>query len=380
MSRRPVIVLSLLICLLASPATALLTPLGAAGGATVGAATATPHFPDKIAFHLEATATTGEITKAKLLFRPVGAPTARAAFPPVERGQRVALDYTQDMTLTSTWLPPGLDVEYWWVLTLSAGGTFTSAPQTFFYMDPAFQWKKMTSGPVTFYWYSGDDAFAKAAVDSATKTYDNLRKQFGIESAPPIRLVSYANTRDFRNISSPQSQGWEGGFNLPVYRVIILTLRPGASPNPDIGQFVPHEVTHQITYEASRNPYAGLPGWLDEGFAVHNQDVPNLSFRPRLKDAVDKGQLIPLRALNQPFNLTPNTDAALLGYAEGESVVNYIITAYGSKTLGALITAFHGDLTPDQAVQKVFKESLDDLDKEWRASLNYAGDQGGITG
>ena len=54
MSRRGV-VLSLLICLLASPASALLSPLGAAASAvTVGVSTATAHFPDNIVFHLEA--------------------------------------------------------------------------------------------------------------------------------------------------------------------------------------------------------------------------------------------------------------------------------------------------------------------------------------
>ncbi len=57
-----------------------------------------------------------------------------------------------------------------------------------------------------------------------------------------------------------------------------------------------------------------------------------------------------------------------------------IINAYGSKYIGALVSAFKDELSYDQVVQKVLKESIEELDKEWKASLNYGGDQGGITG
>jgi hypothetical protein len=46
----------------------------------------------------------------------------------------------------------------------------------------------------------------------------------------------------------------------------------------------------------------------------------------------------------------------------------------------ALIAAFKDGLSYDQAVQQVLKVSIDQLDKDWKGSLNYGGDQGGITG
>ena len=67
MRRRRMTVLPLLFCLLASPASALLAPTGAAAApVTVGASTATPHFPQNIAFHLEASAASGSFTRSNL--------------------------------------------------------------------------------------------------------------------------------------------------------------------------------------------------------------------------------------------------------------------------------------------------------------------------
>jgi hypothetical protein len=176
----------------------------------------------------------------------------------------------------------------------------------------------------------------------------------------------------------PNSAEWIGGGASPELGIIHAAIAPGQSSPSEIRRIIPHEMSHMIVYQASLNPYNHPPLWLDEGLAVHNQETPDVRFRPLVKNAVDTGTLIPLRALDSPFPLS--ADQALLSYAESESVVNYIITAYGSKTIGALVAAFNDELSYNQIVQRVLNKSIDDLDKEWKASLNYGGDQGGITG
>jgi len=141
---------------------------------------------------------------------------------------------------------------------------------------------------------------------------------------------------------------------------------------------IPHEVSRLITYRASENPYNTLPTWLDEGLATANQEGPDLRLRPLLFEAATGGTLIPLRALNSPFPLDPSR--ALLSYAESESVVGYIANAYRPGTIAALVAAFKEGLSYDEAAQRVLKEGIDALDADWKASLNYGGDQGGITG
>ena len=377
MSRRRAIILPLLICLLASPATAVLSPLGAASPTvSVAVSTATAHFPDNITFHLEASAATGEIAGANLLYHAVNTPVVKRVRVPVERGQRIRLDYALDTK--TDFLSPGLDIEYRWAFTLADGTQYRTDPATLFYMDDQQQWKKKTSGQITLWWYSGDDNFGKDAVDTATRAVDTLKKTFNVTSDRPIRILVYASARDLRVALPPNSAEWIGGGASTELGIIHAAIGPGGSSASEIRRIIPHEISHMIVYQASLNPYNHPPLWLDEGLAVHNQETPDVRFRPLVKDATDNGKLIPLRALNSPFPLSP--EQALLSYAESESVVNFIITAYGSKYIGALVSAFKDELSYDQVVQNVLKESIEDLDKEWKASLNYSGDQGGITG
>ncbi len=377
MNRRRMIVLPLLLCMLASPARTLLAPISvAAAPITVSASTATPHFPQNIAFHLEARATAAEITAVNLLYAAANTPVTKRVPVPVERGQQIALDYALD-TQTEL-LAPGLDIVYRWAFTLSDGTQFRTDPATFFYMDDQQQWKKKASGQVTLWWYNGDEAFAQDAIDTAMRAADTLKKTFNVTGDRPIRILIYSNARDLRVALPPNSAEWIGGGASPELGIIQAAIAPGQSSASEIRRIIPHEMSHMIVYQASLNPYIHPPLWLDEGLAVNNQETPDVRFRPLVRAAADNGTLIPIRALNSPFPLS--ADQALLSYAESESVVDFIINAYGSKYIGALVSAFKDELSYDQVAQKVLKESIDDLDKEWKASLNYSGDQGGIIG
>ncbi|MCA1726060.1 MAG: hypothetical protein LC748_17795, partial [Thermomicrobia bacterium] len=342
----------------------------------VSASTATPHFPQNIAFHLESSAASGEITGLNLLYHAANTPVTKRVRVPIERGQRIKLDYALDTQ--TDFLAPGLDIEYRWAFTLSDGTQYRTDPATLFYMDDQQQWKKKMSGPITLWWYSGNDAFGQDVIDAATRAADTLKKNFNVTGDRPIRILIYANARDLRVALPPNSAEWIGGGASPELGIIHAAIAPGGSAATEIRRIIPHEMSHMVVYQASLNPYNHPPLWLDEGLAVHNQETPDIRFRPLVRDAADNGKLIPVRALDSPFPF--NAEQALLSYAESESVVNFIINAYGSKYIGALVSAFKDELSYDQAAHKVLKESIEDLDKEWKASLNYSGDQGGITG
>jgi hypothetical protein len=250
-------------------------------------------------------------------------------------------------------------------------------------MDDSIQWKKTTSGPVTLWWYSGGDSVGKDAADTAARTIDKLKTAYNVPGDRPVRILVYAGARDLQAALPPNSASWLGSASTPELGLIQLVIDPTtpgttSSAAAQIRRVIPHEVSRLILYEASKNPYNTLPTWLDEGLATTNQETPDLRLRPLLYDAVTNGTLIPLSALNSPFPL--DADRALLSYAESESVVGYIFNAYRPGTMPALVAAFKDGLSYDQAVQQVLKVSIDQLDKDWKGSLNYGGDQGGITG
>lgn len=377
MNRRRIILLPLVFCFLVLPAGAAFSPISAAAQpVTVTASDATPHFPQTIAFHLEAHATSGEIVGLNLLYHAANTPVTKRVPVPVERGQQIGLDYALDTQ--NDFLAPGLDIAYRWAFTLSDGTQYRTDPATLFYMDNQQQWKKKTSGPITLWWYSGNDAFAQDAIETATRAAETLKQTFNVTGDRPIRILIYASARDLRVALPPNSAEWIGGGASTELGIIHATIAPDRSAASEIRRIIPHEMSHMIVYQASLNPYNHPPLWLDEGLAVHNQETPDVRFRPLVRDAADTGKLIPLRALNSPF--PASADQALLSYAESESVVDFIIATHGSKAIGALVSAFQDGLSYDQVVQKVLNERIEDLDTEWKASLNYHGDQGGITG
>lgn len=353
----------------------------AAGPVMVTRSDAEVKFPTDVAFRLEAAATPmSEITAVSLLYRPVGTPTFRRVHLPMgSGGAKIALSYSLDTQVN--FLPPGIDVEYRWLFTLSDGQQQRTDIAGFFYMDTRQQWRKTQNGQFTLWWYKGDDAFAKDAVDTAARAAARSKQTLNVTSDRPVRVLMYENTRDLRAALPQNSVEWVGGLARPDLALILSVVAPGRAANSEIRRVIPHEVSHQIAYQASENPYGGLPRWLDEGLAIRNQETTDIRFGPVLRDAYDQGKMIPLRALNSPFPL--DETQALLSYAESESIVNYLINAYKPGTLGNFVAAFKDGLSMDQAVQQVLKQPLEGVEEDWKEGLRYGGDQrpgGGVAG
>jgi hypothetical protein len=379
-NRRLPLSILLLVALFALPIVAG-RPARAAGTVAITTSTATPDAPQSISFHLEANAQGAEIAQVALLYHPTAMPAVERIGIPVDRGSRVALDYVLDTQVH--FLPPGIDVAYQWQVTLGDGTVTRTPPATLFYMDTRAGWKKTTSGPVTLWWDGDNASIGQDAADTAVRAITNIGRTYNVPGDRPVRIVLYANQRDLQAALPPNGPTWLGGSSTPELDLIQAVIDPAgtgpvSSPATQIRQIIPHEISRLITYRASENPYNTLPAWLSEGLATANQEMPDLRLRPLLFDATSGGTLIPLRALNSPFPIDANR--ALLSYAESESVVNYIINAYRPGTMPALVAAFKDGLSYDEAAQRVLKEGIDELDKDWKASLNYSGDQGGITG
>jgi hypothetical protein len=142
----------------------------------------------------------------------------------------------------------------------------------------------------------------------------------------------------------------------------------------EIERILSHEAVHLIVHQATENPFNEPPPWLDEGLATYYQAIADPRFGPVLQNAIKSGTLIPIKALNSTFPDDPNQ--ALQSYAESESIVNFILTSKGNDGMSALLTAYQGGVSNEQAVQTAFGESIDQLDAAWKKSLNYPGDRG----
>jgi hypothetical protein len=346
-------------------------PVVAASEARFLDTSATSTFQRGITFNLVAEADS-PIESVELYWHPVGESEQQAAFPDVTVGTHVEVSYDVDTTVI--YLPPGIDIAYRWRVIEQAGDISESPEQTLFYMDDGPDWRQRTNGLVTVYWYSGDDAFGQQIADTAVRAIDRLSSRFQVNATEPVRIVIYGDDNNFTDALPPNSAEWIGGQAHPELNLIVAMLDPDGSADREIKRMVPHEISHLILYQATRNPFNTPPGWLDEGLAVYNQEVEDSRFRGILNKAVDNGQLIPVRALKSGFPLDP--DQALLSYAESWSIVRYIIEDLGDEQLASMVAAYRREVSFDESVQQSLGMSIDELDARWKASLGYKGDRG----
>jgi hypothetical protein len=331
---------------------------------------ATADFPHAIEFTMTAVSST-EVETVQLFWKASGSAAYTLSQPEVTVGEALTATFTADMT--TRYLPPGIDIEYFWRLTGVHGTVHESSVATLAYMDTRFEWQSLQAGSVSVWWYLGSVEYAEEIAHAANRTLLTLDGDFGVVSDAPIRIIVYGDDRDFSAALRPNSADWIGGVAYSSLGHIVAHIRPGPNAHREINRMIPHEVSHVAVYQASRNPYNSPPPWLDEGLATYVQYVGDTRLQPTLDRAARDGRLIPLGALKSSFPLDP--DQALLSYAESVSIVTYLVETYGTQTVGELVTVYASEASHEDAVRSVLDMSITELDSEWKAWLGYAGDR-----
>ena len=347
--------------------------VAAAGEIVVNNDEATSDFPDGVNFTLDVEGAR-KITRIELLYQAADLETLNLEVPKFKRSKHVTLSHHLDFRVNFE--PSGIDITYRWRLTDDKGNTTETEPKTLLWSDNRFDWRSQSSRDVTVYGYRNNDAFNKLILDSAQSTVDRLKVAYGVESVTPIRVWFYNSKKDFAAAQQGNSSEWIAGTAYPQLHVILAILPEGNKG--EVGRVIPHEISHQLLYQATRNPFNGPPTWLDEGLAVLAQDSGNEGFPAQVEDEAKKGRLFSVRALNSNFPYDP-ADAAL-AYAESLSIVRFIIDHFGEDKLAAVIAAYREGVSHDEALMKGLGVDIDGLDRLWKESLDYPGDQPRGTG
>jgi hypothetical protein len=327
-------------------------------------------FNQTLTFYLTAEADT-EIEFIELYWRSQHSIDLEGAYPPFDPSRTVETSY--EVNLRLEYMPPGLDIVYFWRVTEEDGSVSESEQQTLFYMDDTQEWRTLTDGLTTLYWYTGSESFAQDIIDTANRAIERLSERFDATLDEPIRIIIYGDRGAFRNALSGGSVEWVGGLAYPSDFLVVAMIADGRGSEAEIRRMIPHEVSHLVFEQATANPFNSAPIWLNEGLAVYNQETPDVDHPDLIAEAVEEGRLIPLRALSSEFPYDP--DQASLSYAESESVVTYIIEEHGDDRMAALIAIFRTEVSQEEALQATLGMSIDELDAAWKDWLGYAGDR-----
>jgi tetratricopeptide (TPR) repeat protein len=140
-----------------------------------------------------------------------------------------------------------------------------------------------------------------------------------------------------------------------------------------------HEYTHLLV---SRLSYDNVPVWLQEGIARLEQTrwrrPPEVKLsateQALLTAALKKGRLISLDEMHPSMAKLPSQEAAALAYAEVFTLVGWMHGKIGYEGIRDLVTSQKDGKSARRAVSDVMKETWNDVDRDWRASLKSAGD------
>ncbi len=330
---------------------------------------ATPHFPDNIRYdlRLKINDTNLRFSKIELRYRLLDDPETAVRPAKLESRPNGELAASLEENTNKDYIPPGTRLSYYWFLYDNKGGTYSLPTKEFTYNDTRFNFRELKSGVVTLRWYQGDANFGQAALNKATATIAKLGKLYNLIAKNAINITIYPDSRSMFTALPPNTAEWVGGQAIPTLGTIVLAIAPGDLN--EIGRSIPHEVSHQVVYQATRNPYNSPPPWLDEGLAVSNQDGVEPTLEDTVARAITKRELFPLRVLNAAF--PADSQQSYLAYGQSLKVVQFIITRYGPEALAKILASFKEGVTYDEAVQRGLGIGLDDLDREWKLSINY---------
>lgn len=262
--------LAAIVMLLAGPL-AIAGPVAAeadgAAGVTIVSGEPVPQFPEGMSFPVEVTSDE-EIVEVDLLYHPAFMETLNLGRVAAEPGMSISGTY--DLDLRDGSIPPGIEIRYRWRVVEADGDIAESEEQGVTWLDTRFTWSEISSPRVTVNAYNGNPAYNQQVLEAAEATIDRLSEQFGAEMTRPIRIWVYNSREDFNGSLAPNSETWIVGAAYPWLGLINAVLPPGDMN--ELGRVIPHEISHQVLFQATKNPFNQPPGWLEEGLATLAQE------------------------------------------------------------------------------------------------------------
>lgn len=311
------------------------------------------------------------VESVELLYRIASDPTLNLEIVPPDdfqvRGGRVTVETFVDFL--SGFVPLGVELLFTWEVVLSNGDVVTTTEESTRWMDDRFDWRERSSDQVRLFTYDTSDDFAEMMLAESQATIDALQATYDIEPIPTLAIWVYPSYEDFRGTMQGNSREAIAGVTYPGMDTMVVIVADG--DDREFGRVVPHEISHQVLFAATRNAYGPPPLWFDEGMATHAQIGGTDHYFGMVANANRQGTLFDIQSLEASFPFQPAQ--ATLAYASAWSMIVYIEERWGPEGIARLIDAFGAGLPVDQAVPQALDITVDELNRAWKAWLTIEG-------
>lgn len=234
-------------------------------------------------------------------------------------------------------------------------------------------WLTTKSRHFIIYYQPGvDDDFLDEAIYYAEKYYNDITDGLGFTRydywlwEKRAKIYFYKDQASY--IKGTNMPGWSGG--RAIYGPKIIETFPWA--RGFFSQLLPHELGH-IIFREFIGTEVQIPLWFEEGVASAQEGL--LLRRRRqaiLITAFQNSSLLSLEQLSaMDVRTQADKNAVNLFYAQGESVVRFLIERYGSYGFVGFCRAIRDDKDFFKALHRAFPRytNLKELDDDWRYYL-----------
>lgn len=327
-------------------------------GIVVRANSAQSDFPAGITFSLEV-AVSGAVEDVRLIYE-IAPDGVRATAEPSCTGDAVVSCRFQLAGSGRALLIPGAEVTYTWNVTVG-GETLETDPQTVVYEDDRFDWRTVSDGNITL-WYYGNEDDARPVLSAARESLDRVSALLQTTVDIPVKVRYYESAEEMQQAII--SNNAEGVVTLGEVFYSDTAMVSADSAPQDIAR---HEIAHIVVRQALSGPF-DVPDWLNEGLAVYAQAQPLPGQRQAIEDAIRTGQVMSVRSLSSA-SAGALGDRVFLYYGQSWSLVKFLIDTYGEQKFADLFRAFDGGATTNEALEQVYGFNQDGLENAWRASV-----------
>lgn len=243
---------------------------------------------------------------------------------------------------------PNTLVTYRWRATAAGAVTVSAAGQLLYDDDrTGFDWHTARYGDATVHWYGAAEDEARAFGRLSSSAARSAEELLGHSLAGPIDIFVYDTRDDFFGALGPGAREWTGAATFPPLRTIFMWLGGGSAAY--LQTTLIHEVTHVVFHDATDNPFHAPPRWFNEGLATWAEDHSDQARRSTVTDAASGVGLLALDALADQFPI--DAQGASLAYAEGDSMIQFIIDRFGDQAIAGIAEAWRNGAGDAEALE-----------------------------
>ena len=326
--------------------------LAADGSIEVLSESGSVEFPNGLSFSLTAQGS-ADIVEIRFLHRLRGSSVWSYAYPDFSPGPSVRASLNISVA-GSEYLPPGAELEYYYVLGDVQGNVHQTRPNVIEYADHRFHWERAQIGGLQLLYHELPQSHVAAASQSVESRLAYVLELLGVDSFRPVKGViynSHAEARQaFPHISRTIAEARVfGGYAFPSSGVFVaIGFRPG---------IIVHETAHLLLDQALGRYALPLPAWLNEGFASYVEP----GSRPHSGTRLSPGSL-PLSSMN---SVSGTPDEIPKFYHKAESVVAFMINTYGVERFQRLLNKLSDGRPVEEAMVETYGFGVSDLDSRW---------------